>query len=235
MPTLTKTSSIVKTIDAQSVKVAIEINETNIDDIISHYNTNAVETDDTDVSGCDWVLDENNLGSDSDEKLATQQSIKKYVDDSIPSGVIVMWSGSIATIPSGWSLCDGSGETPDLRDKFVLGAYSDAGTAPKVDDTGGSKTITANNLPEHTHASGTLATASDGAHDHDFEIENTSTGLGGQYAPSASGTDGGYTSTVAIASAGAHTHNITGSTAVNTTTAADYMPVYYALAFIQKD
>jgi len=46
MPTLSKSSSIVKTPGAQSVKEAIEINETNIDAVISHYNTNAVETDD---------------------------------------------------------------------------------------------------------------------------------------------------------------------------------------------
>jgi len=40
----------------------------------------------------------------------------------IPSGCIIMWSGSIASIPSGYVLCNGSGGTPDLRDKFVVGA-----------------------------------------------------------------------------------------------------------------
>lgn len=38
-----------------------------------------------------------------------------------PSGVIVMWSGSIKNIPKGWLLCDGTKGTPDLRERFVLG------------------------------------------------------------------------------------------------------------------
>lgn len=37
-------------------------------------------------------------------------------------GLIVLWSGSIATIPAGWALCDGTLGTPDLRDLFVRGA-----------------------------------------------------------------------------------------------------------------
>ena len=41
---------------------------------------------------------------------------------SIPSGGIIMWSGSINNIPSGWLLCNGANSTPDLRDKFVVGA-----------------------------------------------------------------------------------------------------------------
>ena len=48
----------------------------------------------------------------------------------IPSGLIAMWKGSVATIPAGWALCDGSNGTPDLRDKFVVGADADvAGVA----------------------------------------------------------------------------------------------------------
>jgi len=40
----------------------------------------------------------------------------------LPRGVIVMWSGSVEEIPEGWSLCDGTNGTPDLRDRFVVGA-----------------------------------------------------------------------------------------------------------------
>lgn len=40
----------------------------------------------------------------------------------IPSGVILLWSGSAASIPPGWTLCDGFNGTPDLRDRFVVGA-----------------------------------------------------------------------------------------------------------------
>lgn len=41
------------------------------------------------------------------------------------TGVIVMWSGLIRDIPAGWSLCDGTQGTPDLRDRFVAGARAD--------------------------------------------------------------------------------------------------------------
>lgn len=41
-----------------------------------------------------------------------------------PSGVICMWSGATTAIPTGWALCNGSNGTPDLRDKFVVGAGS---------------------------------------------------------------------------------------------------------------
>jgi len=45
-----------------------------------------------------------------------------------PSGGIVMWSGTIANIPTDWVLCDGNNGTPDLRNRFIVGAHS--GTNP---------------------------------------------------------------------------------------------------------
>lgn len=43
----------------------------------------------------------------------------------IPSGVILMWKGTIATIPQGWVLCNGANGTPDLRNRFVVCANAD--------------------------------------------------------------------------------------------------------------
>jgi hypothetical protein len=40
----------------------------------------------------------------------------------IPVGGIILWSGSIASIPTGWALCNGSNGTPNLMDKFIIGA-----------------------------------------------------------------------------------------------------------------
>lgn len=37
-------------------------------------------------------------------------------------GMIVLWSGSLDSIPWGWHLCDGDADTPDLRYKFIMGA-----------------------------------------------------------------------------------------------------------------
>jgi len=42
----------------------------------------------------------------------------------VPSGSIFLWHGSIVSIPPGWLLCDGNNGTPDLRDRFVIGAGS---------------------------------------------------------------------------------------------------------------
>jgi hypothetical protein len=48
----------------------------------------------------------------------------------VPVGGIILWSGTIASIPTNWALCNGAGGTPDLRDKFVVGAkQDDAGVA----------------------------------------------------------------------------------------------------------
>ena len=54
------------------------------------------------------------------------------------TGMIMMWGGSIASIPSGWALCNGSNGTPDLRDRFIVGA----GSGYSVGATGGSVTAT---------------------------------------------------------------------------------------------
>ena len=51
----------------------------------------------------------------------------------IPTGIISMWSGALNAIPSGWALCNGENGTPDLRDKFVVGAGGNYG----VGATGG--------------------------------------------------------------------------------------------------
>lgn len=67
----------------------------------------------------------------------------------IPSGVIVMWSGTLGTIPAGWSLCDGTGGTPDLRDKFIYG-WSD-GVDPGGTGGAATHTHTYSDLPEHGH------------------------------------------------------------------------------------
>jgi len=77
----------------------------------------------------------------------------------LPTGVIVMWSGSMASIPTGWALCDGANGTPDLRDRFIVGATYDDGGIAKTSvkgtpmQTGGESehTLTVSEIPSHSH------------------------------------------------------------------------------------
>lgn len=63
------------------------------------------------------------------------------------TGMIMMFNGNVA--PSGWAICDGSGGTPDLREKFIRGAN----TLVPVGSTGGANdvTLSIDMIPDHTH------------------------------------------------------------------------------------
>ena len=89
----------------------------------------------------------------------------------IPSGIICMWSGASTAIPSGWVLCDGNNNTPDLRNRFIVGA----GNSYTVGDTGGSETValSTSQMPSHTHTNG-LSIASGGGHTHSLSSLNIS-------------------------------------------------------------
>lgn len=67
----------------------------------------------------------------------------------VKSGMILMWAGSTLSIPAGWALCDGTNSTPDLRNRFIVGA----GSTYAVNDTGGEAThvLTTAEMPAHTH------------------------------------------------------------------------------------
>jgi hypothetical protein len=116
----------------------------------------------------------------------------------VPKGAVVLWSGSSGSIPSGWALCNGANGTPDLRDKFVVGA----GSAYAVGATGGATSHT------HDTAIGTPTTASAGAHSHTTATGTTGTGTTGT---GTSGSEAGHTHSVdppssVTGSAGSHTH-----------------------------
>jgi len=130
-----------------------------------------------------------------------------------------MWSGSIAEIPDGWALCDGTNGTPDLRDRFIVGA----GNSYSIGDTGGENfhTLTVDEMPSHSHE------VNDPGHFHSGDTYRRDTqGV-------TSGSEG-----VADNKWGSENVDIayTGITIGNTggDQSHENRPPYYALAFIMK-
>ena len=135
------------------------------------------------------------------------------------AGMIMLWSGSSGTIPSGWLLCDGSNSTPDLRNRFVVGATS----TYAVGATGGSADAI---VVSHTHT----ATVTDSGHTHSTGTTGTSylsdvSGGGGRTHPFGNGgsTTGSSTTGITVA------NSTTGSSGTNAN-----LPPYYALCYIMK-
>ena len=146
----------------------------------------------------------------------------------VPAGVILLWSGSIASIPSGWNLCDGTNGTPYLRNRFVVAA----GDTYAVGATGGADSVTldASQMPAHTHTfSGSTNTT--GAHTHTVAAGNSSGGSNIITTGNARSNDTSYTTS----SAGDHSHTFSGTTASTGGGGShENHPPYYALAYIQK-
>lgn len=150
--------------------------------------------------------------------------------NAILKGMIVMWSGLVETIPTGYALCDGSNGTPDLRDRFVVGA----GSTYAVNAKGGSKDAV---LVSHNHTvSGSTNTTGDHVHSirlsgyNGKEPRAASQITSGNDGYQQSGTGGNYLST-----AGNHAHSFSGTTTTKGSSATNAnLPPYYALAFIMK-
>ena len=142
----------------------------------------------------------------------------------IPTGMISLWYGSIGSVPTGWYLCDGTNGTPDLRDRFVIGA----GSTYSVGATGGSTTVTlvTNNLPAHTHT----ATVTDPGHAHamgrNFNFTQQSSGQT---------TINPLDQSTAVSTTQSATTGISVTNAsTGSGTAVNILNPYYALAYVMK-
>lgn len=152
-------------------------------------------------------------------QLATTAFVKTAVDAAvatipanIPTGGIILWSGSVGAIPTGWVLCNGSNGTPDLRSRFVVGA----GSTYNVAATGGSANAV---VVSHTHS------ITDPGHAHTYTSKGATNsgvdqwnGIVGRL-----GSISTSTATTGIAV------NSTGQSGVDAN-----LPPYYALAYIMK-
>jgi hypothetical protein len=161
-------------------------------------------------------------------QLATTAFVQTALASAFTSGMIMMWSGTIATIPTGWVLCNGSNSTPDLRNRFVIGAHSDttgvAYTTVTGSNTTSGGTKDAVNV-SHTHT----ATVTDPGHTHTAQFQTTT---GTNWGVSS---DGVQIQVNTSAQTGSKT---TGITVANSTAGVsgtnENLPPYYALAYIMK-
>lgn len=165
-------------------------------------------------------------------RVMTDKSGNKF--DAFASGVA--WPFYNTSAPTGWTIVSQNNKA--LRVVSSNGGVA-AGTTAFTDVFTG-RTITANNLPTHTHAAGTLAADSGGAHTH---TTNSNSAIYGGIGAGVSFAGGGSNSTptnrtqITIDSGGAHIHTISGNTGNNTTsaTAIDFAVQYCDVIICSKD
>jgi hypothetical protein len=157
----------------------------------------------------------------------------------VPSGCILIWSGSVGSIPSGFVLCNGLNSTPDLRNSFILGA----GNTYTVGQTGGSTDAV---LVSHTHT----ATVTDPTHNHSVNLSDPGHFHAANSGTAGVGTSAGGANTVQQSAGSNNTSTITTGITVSNNAASTgisvsnstqgvsptgaNMPPFYALAFVMK-
>lgn len=173
------------------------------------------------------------------ELAETASGLADDLAAAVPTGMITMWSGSVVSIPTGWALCDGTGGTPDLRNRFVVcagGTYAVAasGGAASVSSSSvadhnhgaatGAHTLTSDEMPAHTHALSTLGKAQADGNTNGSAGGMVSYNVGGAGAISnvSASTGGGNSHTHTVADDGGHSHTVA------------TLPPYYALAYIMR-
>lgn len=175
------------------------------------------------------------------------------INDPVPSGLIAMWSGSV--IPTGWNLCDGTNDTPDLRGRFIIGvnsthlinttggsiSTSTAGShthgmtgSGSHNHTGvsGSTVLTVDNIPAHSHTWSGVSTSEDNNYTAGPSkyLKEGSTANNASFTETTSNTGGGLGHTHTISTEGEHAHSLI----ADGTHSHSTEPPYYALAYIMK-
>lgn len=194
-------------------------------------------------------------------EIASQLTTDIIAATQVPRGIITMWSGATNAVPSGWALCDGNNGTPNLKDRFIVGA----GQRYAVGNVGGSITqtpsvwtnaagtginvagtaITKDQMPWHTHSG---SVGSDASVTTQRSVQEMYDGAwlsaGHFYATNGSPTTARkplkeFSASLSINGTGGnqpHYHGVTDNGHAHTAAASaiDVRPPYYALAFIMK-
>jgi hypothetical protein len=134
-------------------------------------------------------------------QIATTAFVKNSVTAAIPAGIIMLWSGSQATIPSGWLLCDGTNGTPDLRGRFIIGAGSIAASVTGTAGASVTGSISGTTLTVSAVSYGTLAVNDTVSHASLLNTTlisglGTGTGTTGTYTLSYTGSTSSFTGSI---------------------------------------
>lgn len=182
--------------------------------------------------------------------LTNLQTLKSQLDAAaqhhVPTGAIMMWSGSIANIPTGWALCNGQNGTPDLQGRFIVGAttgivmFDSIGYNYPVGTTGGKNRVnlTADQMPKHNHDTSSSVSdgnisISGGEHNHTTPSAWTETsGSSGRKITWTADNDS-LTNIQTNNGGGGHSHTVPLKARGNGE-AHENRPVFYALAYIMK-
>lgn len=170
------------------------------------------------------------------------------IGGTVPCGGIIMWSGDINNVPSGWALCDGQNGTPNLNDRFPRGTTSSG----NLGITGGNDTHS-HTVDDHSHTISGITGSGSGTATFGGTTDNATTGLtaslssGSDVTTSADGSNNTLSSSVDITDNG-HSHSVSGSSndvsvTVNVsgstdnsngvgTSQADNVPAYVYVGFI---
>ena len=191
---------------ANSINVGTNLNSTNADQFVtfvgSSSGNNPIRVD-TDLK---YNPSTNRLTAGS---FAGDGSALTGVD-SFVTGMIIMWNSTVASIPTGFVLCDGNNGTPDLRGRFVVGHHPSNGDYD-VDDTGGAEDVT-------------LTIAQIPSHKHDTSVDNTNLFPSNGQTSIGFGGAGSYPATTFSMSNPTNGESVTNKN----------LPPYYALAYIMK-
>ncbi len=133
---------------ANSINVGTNLNSTNADQFVTFVENNSGNNPIRVDAGIKYNPSTNRLtaGSYAGDGSALT-GIEAFV-----TGMIILWSGAADAIPSGFVLCDGNNNTPNLSGRFVVG-YDASNGDYDVDDTGGAEnvTLTIAQMPNHKH------------------------------------------------------------------------------------
>ena len=172
---------------------------------------------------------------------ADLDSLDNVIRLAMPVGGIIIWSGSASAIPTGWLLCDGTNSTPNLRDRFIVGA----GSTYAVNATGGAATVTLAeaNLPSHLHSVSITSGTQSANHTHNYQTQFVLGGAAGINGSALAGSTAALplspyaaipAQTTAVENQN-HTHLVSGNTgSTGSGTAHENLPPYYALCYIMK-